>query len=197
MKLEMNKWVRLALVVALAVLPFSCTNEFTRSASPVELIATNTQELQIIDLAGDPPGQTECQQNIGEINLRALLKAPVGDVDQRFNDVRVTRYRVSYVRTDGGTLVPAPFVRSVDIIVPATGAAAELATFQVFQSDAVFQQPFAALLPQNGGRDPETGRTVVRMDVVMDFFGETLAGSNVTARTRFPLDFCFNCGGCR
>jgi hypothetical protein len=92
--------------------------------------------------------------------------------------------------------VPAPFVRSVDLLVPVGGGATNLQSFVVFQADAVRQQPFAALLPQNGGRDPETGRPIVRMDVIMDFFGETLAGSNVSARTRFTLDFCFQCGGC-
>ena len=44
--------------------------------------------------------------------------------------------------------------------------------------------------------DPETGRQIVRMDVIMDFFGETLSGSNVAGRTRFTLDFCYDCGGC-
>ncbi|HUP47231.1 MAG TPA: hypothetical protein VNA04_00425, partial [Thermoanaerobaculia bacterium] len=114
MKFKTKTWMRGALMIAIAAVSFSCTNEFTRSAAPVELLVTNTQELQIIDLAGDPPGRTECQGTIGEIILRAILKAPTPTVDQRFNDVRVTRYRVSYVRTDGGTLVPAPFVRSVD-----------------------------------------------------------------------------------
>ena len=196
MKFNGAKYIRIAVVLALAASSFSCSNEFTNSAAPVELIATNEQTLQLIDLNGDPEGESACQQNVGEIILRALLKAPLGDVDQRFNDVRVTRYRVSYARTDGGTLVPSPFVRSVDILVPAGGGQTNVASFVVLQADAVVQAPFAALRPQNGGRDPETGRQVVRMDVIMDFFGETLSGSNVTARTRFPLDFCFGCGGC-
>lgn len=195
MKLKTNR-IRVALVVLVAAGSFSCSNEFTSSAAPVELIATNTQAVQQIDLAGDPEGETGCKQNIGEVNLRALLKAPAEGVDQRFNDVRVTRYRVSYARTDGGTLVPSPFVRSVDILVTAGGGATALASFVVLQADAIRQAPFAALVPPNPGRDPETGRPVVRMDVIIDFFGETLSGSNVTARTRFPLDFCFNCGGC-
>ena len=195
MKFKTN-WIRLTLVGLVAAASLSCSNEFTDSAAPVELIATNTQDLQQIDLAGDPAGENDCQQNVGQVNLRALLKAPTEGVDQRFNDVRVTRYRVSYARTDGGTLVPSPFVRSVDILVPAGGGATDLTSFIILQADAITQAPFAALMPTNGGRDPETGRPIVRMDVIMDFFGETLAGANVAARTRFPLDFCFNCGGC-
>ena len=110
--------------------------------------------------------------------------------------VSVTRYRVSYVRTDGGTQVPSPFVRTIDILVASNGTDAGLGSFTILTSDAINQAPFAALFPQNGGRDPETGRGTVRMDVIVEIFGETLAGANVAGRTRFPLDFCFNCGGC-
>lgn len=192
MKFNINKGMRLALVVAVGALSFSCTNEITQSAAPIELVVTNSQALTRIDI--DPASQDQCDTGIGQINFQAILKNP-SDVNQQFNDVRITRYRVSYVRTDGGTLVPAPFVRSIDILVPA-GGTSTLVSPVLLQSDAILQQPFAALRPQNGGRDPETGRNVVRMDAIVDFFGETLAGSNVAGRTRFPLDFCFHCNGC-
>jgi hypothetical protein len=193
MKFNINYWMRVAMLVAIGAVSFACSNELTQSAAPVELIVSNVQALTRIDV--DPTSQDQCDTSIGSVEFRAILKNPNADVSQQFNDVRITRYRVSYVRTDGGTLVPAPFVRSIDLIVPAGGTA----TFDspvLLQSDAVVQQPFVALRPQNGGRDPETGRTTVRMDAVVDFFGETLAGSNVAGRTRFPLDFCFDCDGC-
>ena len=195
MKFNGAKYIRIAVVAVLAASSFSCSNEFTNSAAPVELIATNTQELTLIDLAGDPEGESACENDIGTIQLQAILKNPLQGQNQTFNTVRVTRYRVSYVRTDGGTLVPAPFVRSIDVLLEAGGGATGLDKFVVFTPDAVIQQPFAALFT-GSGRDPETGRQVIRMDVIMDFFGETLAGSNVSARTRFTLDFCFACGGC-
>ncbi|HUP47126.1 MAG TPA: hypothetical protein VM779_16590 [Thermoanaerobaculia bacterium] len=195
MKYDINKWMRVALVMAVAAVSFSCSNEFTQGGSPVELVATNIQDLQVIDLAGDPPGQEDCQRPIGAVQLLAHVKNPLAGQNQQFNAVRVTRYRVSYVRNDGGTLVPAPFVRSMDLLLEPGGAGQALESFQVFQSGAMFQQPFAALFAGDG-RDPETGRRFVTLDVIMDFFGETLAGSNVAARTRFTLDFCVSCGGC-
>ena len=73
---------------------------------------------------------------------------------------------------------------------------AQLSDFLVIEPDALVQAPFVALLPQNGGRDPDTQRPIVKMDVIMEFFGETLGGSNVYDATRFPLDFCYDCGGC-
>lgn len=195
MKFTIKSWTRVALMVAIGVVSFSCSNEFTRSAAPVELVVTNAQDLQVIDLAGDPEGETACQRDIGVINLQTFVRTPPSEgQNTQFNAVRVTRYRVSYVRTDGGTLVPAPFVRSMDVLI-APGDDADVESFLVFQPDAILQQPFAALFTGDG-RDPETGREFVRMDVIMDFFGETLAGSNVSGRTRFTLDFCFTCGGC-
>ncbi|MGZ8866738.1 MAG: hypothetical protein ACXW2P_00235 [Thermoanaerobaculia bacterium] len=196
MNINIKNGIRVALLLAVAAVSFSCSSEFTQNAAPVELVASNVQDLQLIDLAGDPVGDESCQRNIGQIALRALVKNAVDGQDQRFNDVKVTRYRVSYVRNDGGSLVPSPFVRSVDLLVTAGAGPTNLQSFVVFQADAVRQQPFVSLLPQNGGRDPETGRQIVRMDVIMDFFGETLAGANVAGRTRFTLDFCYDCGGC-
>ena len=196
MKLIRN-WMRVALMAVAAFAVVSCSNEFARSSSPVALIVTNTQAVQRIDLAGNGnSGNTKCDQDIGVINISARLKAADVNTDQRFNDVRITRYRISYRRIDGGTLVPAPFVRPIDILVPADGSNANLSKFQVFTSDAVFQAPFVSLAANNGGRDPETGRTVVTLEVILEVFGQTLAGTNVSASTSFPLDFCIGCGGC-
>jgi hypothetical protein len=181
------------IMLAVAVLAsLSCNNELTRSASPVLLTVTNTQEITRIDLDGG----TGCDADIGTIEVTATLKNPAADVTQQFNAVRITRYRVSYVRTDGGTAVPAPFVRSIDLLISPGGTASALNDFLILTGDALVQAPFASLRPENGGIDPETNRRIVRLDVIVDVFGETVAGTNVSGRTRFPLDFCFACGGC-
>lgn len=176
-------------VLAIAAAVTGCSGELTDNASPVELIATNTQNLQIIDLASGPG----CNQDIGTINLRVVAKRP--DVTTNATQVRVTRYRVSYQRTDGGRQVPAAFVRSMDTLI-AVGGSAQVSSFLIVEPDAVSQAPFAALLPQNGGRDPDTGRPFVKLDITVELFGETLGGDRVYDSTRFPLDFCFDCGGC-
>ena len=181
-------------VLALAVAFFGCSGELTDSAAPVELVVTTSQNLQVLELnptiaAADP----DCQENIGTVNLQVFAKR--SGVTGTAAQVRVTRYRVSYQRTDGGKLVPAPFVRSMDTLL-SIGETSGFEEFLVIEPDAIVQAPFAALLPQNGGRDPDTGRPIVKMDVIMEFFGETLGGSNVYDATRFPLDFCYGCGGC-
>lgn len=195
MNTMMKNGIRLLLAAGIAAMAFGCNNKLTENAAPVELVVTNTQNISRIDLAGDVQGSTACQQDIGTIEMRALVKK-TSSADQRFNDVRITRYRVSYVRTDGGRQVPAPFVRSIDSFLSANGTAASLSKFLVVEQEAFTQAPFAALLPNNGGRDPETGRTTVKMDVIVEIFGQTLAGENVSGTTRFPLDFCYQCNGC-
>jgi hypothetical protein len=177
--------VLLALVAAVT----GCSSELADDGAPVELVVTNTQNLQTLDLAGGEG----CDEDIGTILMQVIPKnaGATGTGTQ----VRIQRYRVSYRRTDGGTLVPAPFVRSIDTLI-AAGASGSLSQFLVLEGDALFHAPFAALFPQNGGRDPETGRPIVKMEVIVEIFGETLAGDNVYDATVIPLDFCYACGGC-
>ncbi|MEA2569581.1 MAG: hypothetical protein QOI24_1582 [Acidobacteriota bacterium] len=186
--------VPLAAVVFVGLAALSCS-EVNRQSSPVLLTLTNSQNFNQIDLSGG----AGCTGSVGTVLIETRTiqnTANQGvDVNNRLNDVRITRYRVSYSRTDGGKMVPAPFVRSMDVLI-APGGSATLSRFLVLEGDAFNQAPFAALLPQNGSRDPETGRPIVKMEVVLEVFGETLAGENVSASTRFPLDFCYACGGC-
>jgi hypothetical protein len=180
----------LAAMALAAASMLSCSGDLTNNAAPVELIVTNTQTLTRLDI--DPnTTDSECAGTIGTINMQVLPKgAATGDLIQ----VRTSRYRISYRRTDGGTQVPRGFVRTLDTLI-ASGSSAT-ATFTVFEADAFSQAPFAALRPQNGGRDAETGRPVVQMEVILEVWGETLGGDNVYDATSFPLELCFACGGC-
>lgn len=188
--MKMNR-TKLAIVsvALLSAAMFGCSSELTDSAAPVELVATNSQNLNSIDLAGGEG----CDQDVGTIQMQVIPKNANASGD--FTSVRVIRYRVSYQRTDGGKLIPSPFVRSMDTVI-GVGASGSLSKFLIVEQDALLQAPFASLLPQNGGRDPETGRPVVKMDVIVELFGSTLAGDDVYDATRFPLDFCYGCGGC-
>src|SRR5436190_20922070 len=148
---------RVALVAAAVVMLLaggSC-NDINRQAAPIDLVVTNTQLLTRIDLAGDPPGSTNCQGFIGTIHILAIQLQPSSSnpnlTAADLNQVKIDRYRVSYVRADGGHLVPAPFVRSISTLV-GIGQASDASNFQVFDPNAILQAPFVALLPQNGGR---------------------------------------------
>jgi hypothetical protein len=189
--MNIMKTMGIVVLALMAVAISGCSKELTSGSSPVLLVVTNTQNLNKIDLA--PNNDPDCGQNVGTISMQLLPRS--SNVTGPFVQARITRYRVSYRRTDGGTLIPAPFVRSMDLLI-GLNQTSGLNQFLIMEAAALSQAPFAALLPQNGGRDPETGMPVVKMDVIVELFGETLGGDRVYDATAFPLDFCYNCGGC-
>jgi hypothetical protein len=196
MRSNIKKLVLGLALIAATVMATSC-NSINRETSPVKLIVTTDQILQRIDLSGG----TSCDQSAATIQMQTVvIQDPNNGVklpsDNRLNDVVIDRYQVSYVRTDGGTAVPAPFVRSISTIIVPGGSSGFLTRFVIFEPDAVRQAPFAALQPVNGGRDPETGKAFVKLEIVLTIFGQTVAGERVSGTTRIPLDFCFACNGC-
>jgi len=192
-----TKIARIVAVALLGAAVFSC-KEINRQSAPVQLVMTATQILNRIDLK---PTALNCDQNIATVLIRNLLiqntsPPPNLPTNSTLDDVQITSYRISYQRTDGGTSVPASFTRAISLDVPVGATGANLGTFLALQPDALSQAPFAALLPQNGGRDPQTGRPVVQMNIILEVFGQTLAGDRVSASTRIPVDFCYDCNGC-
>ena len=187
--MNIRNYALLAVVVLAAF--GGCSNELTNSSAPVELVVTHIQRLSVLDVA--PGNEATCSAEIGTVNMQVIPKNPNASGTQ--SQVRVNRYRVSYRRTDGGTVVPSSFVRAIDTLITVGGSAGS--DFSLFQLGAFSQAPFAALLPQNGGRDAETLRPVIGMEVILEVFGETLGGDNVFDSTTIPLEFCYDCGGCR
>ncbi len=186
----MKRRSMLAVLAVVALASLSCSSELTDNAAPVTLVLSTTQNLHQVDLQ---TGAAGCATNVGTITMQVIPKSANGT--STLTSVRVNRYRVSYRRVDGGTMVPASFVRAMDALI-AAGETTGLSNLVVIEPDALSQAPFAALLPQNGGRDPETGRGFVKLEVIIEVFGETLGGDNVSDTTAFQIDFCFNCGGC-
>jgi hypothetical protein len=189
-----RKMKRLSLLAVLltfvALGSLSCSNELTNDAAPVALVLSTTQNLSQVDLQAGAAG---CGVPVGTITMQVVPKKATST--GILTSVRVNRYRVSYRRVDGGTMVPPSFVRSMDALVE-QGQATGLSSLVVIEPDALSQAPFAALLPQNGGKDPQTGRGFVKLEVIIEVFGETLGGDNVSDTTAFQIDFCFNCEGC-
>ena len=196
MKRTARHGILIMIIAALACI-VGCNGDLNRSSAPVKLVVTQTQNLTRYDTA---PGAANCDQEFGEVNVQAIpLQSTTNanlPVDSRFNSVELTSYRVSYVRRDGGTLVPEPFTMATSGLLTTGGAGASLSNFIVLRSTALNQAPFAALTTSGGGRDPETGLSTITMDVVLEVFGQTLAGERVSGSTRMTLRFCYSCGGC-
>lgn len=180
---------------AAALLISGCSGDLNRRNGPVTLVVTTNQTIHRVDVA---PSAAGCNVQLGTISVQVLqLQNDTTNlpVNNTFNDVQVTGYRVSYQRRDGGTLVPTPITRAASGLIP-VGTSGDLGTFTIIDPAALNQAPFAALTPSGGGRDPETGRTTVTMDVIVEVFGTTLAGERVSGSTRFTIDFCYACQGC-
>ena len=186
-----------AIIVLALIVIAGCSGDLSKSSSPVTLVVTNQQKLTRIDIQ---TGAANCDQPLGVVNVRAILLSNPNNtnlpIDSRFNTVQLTGYRVSYQRRDGGTLVPAPFTRVTSGTLTTGGADTPINDFLGFEIGAINQAPFAALFPSGGGKDPETGKTVVTMDLILEVFGQTLAGERVTGSTRMTVDFCYSCSGC-
>lgn len=188
--MKTKQWIRF--VLAGMVLMLGCNgNDLTKSASPVALIVTNTPTFKQVDIVGG----AGCNQDFGTIQMQLIAKNSTL-TNTTFNQVQITKYQVSYQRTDGGKLVPAPYARSMDTLLQVGGSATAIKPIALIAAAAYLQAPFAALYPNNGGVDPDTGKAFVQMDIIVEVFGQTLAGENVSGSTRFPMDFCYNCGGC-
>ncbi|MDQ3280403.1 MAG: hypothetical protein M3Q69_03220 [Acidobacteriota bacterium] len=186
------KTIKTIAVVALAALTIAgCSSELTDNAAPVELVVTYSQTISTLDIG--PTTDDDCDKPLGTIHLQVIPKG--GSTGGELTSVRVTRYSVSYRRTDGGTIVPPPYVRAIDTLV---GVGENVGSdFRIFEIGAFSQAPFAALQPQNGGRDPETGRSYVKLEVRLQVYGQTLAGDNVSDVTTIPMEICYLCpGGC-
>jgi hypothetical protein len=178
----------LAVALLVAVGSLSCSGELTDNAAPVELVVTHTADIGVIDVSPtteDP----DCEEDLGTINMLTVPKN--SSVTGPRTQVRVNRYRVSYRRTDGGTVVPPSFVRSIDTLV---GPAGSNTVFRLFELGVQNVAPLVSLQPGSGGRDPETLRPYVRLEVILEVFGETLAGDNVYDSTSIPFEFCYGCG---
>jgi len=166
----------------------SCSgNDINQSGAPVELVASFDQKILVYDW--EPV--TGCDTGVGTLNLASVIKSTTGDT--RFLGVKLSTIRISYKRTDGGTVVPPTYVQALSGTIDA-GSTGQVSGFLLFDPNALRQAPFAALLPENGGRDPETGKGAITIETKIEVFGETLSGEKVTTDTRFPISFCYGCG---
>jgi hypothetical protein len=194
--MRMKAIALIAAIGLLSVAILSC-NSVAKESSPVLLVVSGTQNVNQIDLQAGAAG---CAVSLGTVQISVRLlqnqSDPLHPVSNILNDVKLDRYEVTYQRTDGGKLLPPSFVRSTAQVLSAGSAPADLSDFVAFETNAFNLAPFVALLPQNGGVDPDTGLSFVKMDIILTVFGSTLAGERVSGSARFPVNFCYNCGGC-
>jgi hypothetical protein len=165
----------------------SCGDDISKDGAPVVLVVTYSATVQVMDFDDPTCGAS----GIGTLNVEARVKRT--DADPRFLDVKITTMRVRYRRIDGGTVVPPDFVQPYSQLI-SSGSSNELSGFISFAPGTFQQAPFVAIRPENGGHDPETGKTSVSLERTIEVYGETLAGEKVMGSVTTPLSFCYQCG---
>jgi len=176
------------ILLLLAIVVGGCSSDIASDDSPVILTADAIPRRAQVDIS------TDQERGFVDVVVRLIQKNGNSVTDTRFLTVRLDRYRVTYVRSDGGRTVPQGFVAALPSTNVIVGGSATLTNVQILSPNAFTQAPFAALLAQNGGVDPDTGQRFVKVTALIEVFGETLSGQNVTASVQVPFTFCNGCG---
>ncbi len=135
------------------------------------------------DIVINPPSG-KCYYFIGDIakvTFTAKLLSPSRSATF-YNDIRVYRYRVRYIRTDGrnveGVDVPYSYEGAMDVYVPIDGTVSW--SFDIVRTTAKQEPPLINLIETNN---------VIEAIAIVDFYGEDMAGNKVTATGRLSIYF--------
>ncbi len=129
-----------------------------------------TLPLQVSVSAGD-------LMQIDSITVSNVVKDPTGTISPLMN-VEISSYEVTYTRADRGTRVPRTLVQRVfGVVTP--GGTIEFNNIPLLREDQLGNPPLSDLALT--GRDPETGSTLIQLNVHLRFFGRTLSGDVVAS----------------
>ncbi len=129
--------------------------------------------------------------SIETMNVISNPKAPGAGLGAA-QDVRLTRWVITPERNDGGITASPQAIFDQGIIVTA-GGETNLENWRIYPVEFLDEVPLGNLLPQNGGYDPETGNNNIRQRLVLQLFGETMAGKQVASIPQ-SIQYNFFCG---
>ena len=162
----------LALSVMLAV-TLSCGGNSTLNDTEavVFLTADVTQYQPDINIA------VPVDVTIDSMTIQSHPKNPDDTLSDN-QDVNLERWVITPERIDGGTTASPQWQINQHVYVPA-GGTANLENYRVFPAEYFHQPPLVNLFPQNGGADPETGRSNIRQSLKIEIYGTTVSGKSV------------------
>jgi hypothetical protein len=186
-----KKALRIAFILSAFLVLYSCNPVEDDSRSSSLLIVENI-------LGADAEGtssnflQSDVVQSSGTIRAdtaEAVLRAETLDPDpllgqSTYNDITVTRYLVTYSRTDGrnvpGTDVPHPFEGSLSTVIRA-GSTASI-SFVIVREVAKMEPPLIQLVDLGA-------ETVLACTAKVEFYGHDQANRTVTATGYLTIYF--------
>lgn len=183
---------RVALVacfVSLFVLP-ACNERFDDVASPVWLTVVG------IEPASNPFGDVY-DSTLGSFmpdTVKVTLAAHFSNQNtpptgSPYTTIQITSYRVTFERTDDGVEVPAGFQQALTAQVEAGGGDVTIDGMTIVRADQKLQPPLFYLTPFSYGFEPSTGYTTIACNCIIDFYGHTLGGEQVTASAAIGINF--------
>jgi hypothetical protein len=181
----MKRITQICLLAALALLAASCGGNSTLDDTEAAVVLTVEVELYNPEI--DICGLAGVDVAIETMNVLSNPKVPGGTLGPA-NDVNITRWVITPVRSDGGTTASPEWAIDQGIYVPANGEA-NLENWRVFPAEYFLLLPLSNLLPENGGFDPETGQTNIRQTLRLEMFGRTVSGKAVST---VPVNIAFN-----
>jgi hypothetical protein len=189
--------VRLAAFVAAAAAAAGCTDFATRGESPTQLLVRNIQTARgagtvptaftagpLLSDVQDANGTVF--DDFASVTLRAQLKdlgaIGVASTPTVMNDITVSRYRVSFRRSDGrnveGVDVPRSFEGALTATIVPNGELAVVV--ELVRHVAKLEAPLAAL---------RNNLDVISADAEITFFGRDQAGNAVSASGSVLVNF--------
>jgi hypothetical protein len=127
--------------------------------------------------------------SIAQLTIQSHPKSPSVVLSAQ-DDVVLTEWVITPVRTDGGTVASPVWHNFYTAYVPA-GGTASLANYRIYPVEYFSQAPLYQLFPQNGGFDKETNKTNIRQRLNIEVFGKTVAGKKVSLVFDVNLNFFF------
>lgn len=180
----MRKIVGTVLCLAALVALAGCESRTDRTAGGVILSVTDFDGLPVRVAVNDGVGGVQ----IGSITITNLPKNPNGATSTLMN-VEMTSYEVRFSRSDGGTRVPPPLVEAIFGVTPVNGTNV-YNNLVLMGAEQFANPPISDLEFVNGGIDSETGETVIKLRLRLQFFGRTLTGDQVsTEPASFDIEF--------
>jgi hypothetical protein len=184
----MKRIPQLCILVGLAMLLSSCGGN--SRLDDTEAAVVLTVELEEYNPDIDICDGSGFDVAISKMNVFSNAKEPGGVLGSN-QDVNITRWVVTPVRTDGGSTASPEWVIDQGVLVPAGGDVV-LENWRVYPAEYFEILPLSNLLPQNGGFDPETGNTNIRQSLWLEMFGRTVSGKAVSTEA-IPIAFNFFC----
>jgi hypothetical protein len=185
----MNRTLQIAFTLALALAVGSCGGSSSLDNTEASVFLT-------VDITEYNPDVDVCAQigdlAISQMEITSTTKDPEGTVSAQ-QDVNLRRWVIRPYRTDGGSTA-SPEWSYDQLVFVAAGGSADLENYRVYPFEYLSEVPLAYLLPENGGFDPETGRTNIRQSFELTIYGETVSGKQVST-VPVPIAFNFFCNG--